>query len=127
MEKIFIGKTEFPGGRIGESPSLGLTEQLASLGISTSRMKTGTPPRIDIRSINLNEAVIQYGDAAPDKFSYLPYLSAIQNGNPQMPCYIYHTNTRFMTFFVQGSMSLLCLLDLFMARDQGIVQALKTS
>lgn len=91
--KIFIGKTEFPGGRIGESPSLGLTEQLVSMGISTSRMKTGTPPRIDIRSINLNEAVIQYGDAAPDKFSYLPYLSAIQNGNPQMPCYIYHTNT----------------------------------
>ena len=93
--KIFIGKTEFPGGRIGESPSLGLTEQLVSMGISTSRMKTGTPPRIDIRSINLNEAVIQYGDAAPDKFSYLPYLSAIQNGNTQMPCYIYHTITIF--------------------------------
>ena len=90
--KIFIGRTEFPGGRIGESPSHGLTEQLVSLGVKTDRMKTGTPPRIDIRSIDLSKSVYQYGDTHPDKFSYLPFLSAAQNGNEQMPCFIFHTN-----------------------------------
>lgn len=90
--KIFIGRTEFPGGRIGESPTHGLTEQLVSLGVKTDRMKTGTPPRIDIRSIDLSKSVYQYGDIHPDKFSYLPFLSAAQNGNEQMPCFIFHTN-----------------------------------
>ena len=90
--KIFIGRTEFPGGRIGESPTHGLTEQLVSLGLKTDRMKTGTPPRIDIRSIDLSKSVYQYGDTHPDKFSYLPFLSAAQNGNEQMPCFIFHTN-----------------------------------
>ena len=90
--KIFIGRTEFPGGRIGESPTHGLTEQLVSLGVKTDRMKTGTPPRIDIRSIDLSKSVYQYGDTNPDKFSYLPFLSAAQNGNEQMPCFIFHTN-----------------------------------
>ena len=89
---IFIGRTEFPGGRIGESPTHGLTEQLVSLGVKTDRMKTGTPPRIDIRSIDLSKSVYQYGDTHPDKFSYLPFLSAAQNGNEQMPCFIFHTN-----------------------------------
>ena len=92
--KIFIGRTEFSGGRIGEPSSSGLTEQLVDLGITTSRMKTGTPPRIDIRSINLDKAIRQFGDAEPDKFSYLPFLSAAQNGNEQMPCYIFHTNSK---------------------------------
>lgn len=90
--KIFIGRTEFSGGRIGESPTHGLTEQLVSLGVKTDRMKTGTPPRIDIRSIDLSKSVYQYGDIHPDKFSYLPFLSAVQNGNEQMPCFIFHTN-----------------------------------
>lgn len=90
--KIFIGRTEFPGGRIGESPTHGLTEQLVSLGVKTDRMKTGTPPRIDIRSIDLSKSVYQYGDTHPDKFSYLPFLSPAQNGNEQMPCFIFHTN-----------------------------------
>ena len=90
--KIFIGRTEFPGGRIGESPTDGLTEQLVSLGVKTDRMKTGTPPRIDIRSVDLSKSVYQYGDTHPDKFSYLPFLSAAQNGNEQMPCFIFHTN-----------------------------------
>lgn len=92
--KIFIGRTEFPGGRIGESPTHGLTEQLVSLGVKTDRMKTGTPPRIDIRSIDLSKSVYQYGDTHPDKFSYLPFLSAAQNGNEQMPCFIFHTNKK---------------------------------
>lgn len=90
--KIFIGRTEFPGGRIGESPTGDLTEQLVSLGVKTDRMKTGTPPRIDIRSVDLSKSVYQYGDTHPDKFSYLPFLSAAQNGNEQMPCFIFHTN-----------------------------------
>lgn len=91
--KIFIGRNSFPGGRIGESPSTGLTEQLVSYGVQTARMKTGTPPRIDIRSVDLSKSLYQYGDTAPEKFSYLPFLSSAQNGNEQMPCFIYHTNT----------------------------------
>ena len=92
--KLFIGRTQFEGGRIGEKSSYGLTEQLASMGISTERMKTGTPPRIDISSIDTDPLVRQYGDEEPDKFSFLPYLSAVQNGTPQMPCYILHTNEK---------------------------------
>lgn len=91
--KIFIGRNSFPGGRIGESPSTGLTEQLVSYGVQTARMKTGTPPRIDIRSVDLSKSLYQYGDADSEKFSYLPFLSSAQNGNEQMPCFIYHTNT----------------------------------
>lgn len=91
--KIFIGTNSFPGGRIGESPSTGLTEQLVSYGVQTARMKTGTPPRIDIRSVDLSKSLYQYGDADPEKFSFLPFLSSAQNGNEQMPCFIYHTNT----------------------------------
>lgn len=91
--KIFIGRNSFPGGRIGESPSTGLTEQLVSYGVQTARMKTGTPPRIDIRSVDLSKSLYQYGDADPEKFSYLPFLSSAQNGNKQMLCFIYHTNT----------------------------------
>lgn len=90
--KIFIGRSEFAGGRIGEPPTTGLTEQLVSMGVETARMKTGTPPRIDVRSIDLSKAIIQNGDGNPEKFSYLPFLSAAQNGNEQMPCFIYHTN-----------------------------------
>lgn len=91
--KIFIGRNSFPGGRIGDSPSTGLTEQLVSYGVQTARMKTGTPPRIDIRSVDLSKSLYQYGDADPEKFSFLPFLSSAQNGNEQMPCFIYHTNT----------------------------------
>ena len=92
--KLFIGRTQFEGGRIGEKSSYGLTEQLASMGISTERMKTGTPPRIDISSIDTDPLVRQLGDDEPEKFSFLPYLSAVQNGTPQMPCYILHTNEK---------------------------------
>ena len=90
--KLFIGRTQFEGGRIGELSSYGLTEQLVSLGIPSDRMKTGTPPRIDISSIDTSRLVKQVGDEKPDKFSFLPYLSTAQNGTPQLPCYIVHTN-----------------------------------
>ena len=92
--KLFIGRTQFEGGRIGEPSSYGLTEQLVSLGIETARMKTGTPPRIDISSVDTSSLPEQLGDASPDKFSFLPYLSSVQNGTKQMPCYILHTNEK---------------------------------
>jgi len=92
--KIFIGRKQLIGGRIGESASYGLTEQLKSLGISTGRMKTGTPPRIDITSVDLSKLTIQEGDQTPQRFSYLNIPSRIQNGEQQSPCYILHTNTK---------------------------------
>ena len=92
--KLFIGRTQFEGGRIGELSSYGLTEQLVDKGVATARMKTGTPPRIDITSVNLGNLIRQDGDAHPDKFSFLPFLSTAQNGTPQMPCYILHTNSK---------------------------------
>ena len=91
--KLFIGRTQFEGGRIGELASHGLTEQLASMGLATARMKTGTPPRIDISSVDTSSLVLQEGDVRPEKFSFLPYLSSVQNGTPQMPCFILHTNS----------------------------------
>ena len=91
--KLFIGRNEFEGGRIGEKSSYGLTQQLSERGVKTFRMKTGTPPRIDISSLDLSKMTIQEGDQNPDKFSFLPFLSTVQNGTPQMPCYIIHTNS----------------------------------
>lgn len=90
--KIFIGDKVFPGGRIGERTSLNISDQLKSAGIPTQRMKTGTPPRIDIRSVDLEKSTVQKGDLAPDKFSYLPYFSPVQADSIQLPCYIFHTN-----------------------------------
>ena len=92
--RMYIGRTMFEGGRIGELPSHGLTSQLVSMGISTARMKTGTPPRIDISSVDTEKLIHQYGDEDPEKFSYLPFLSTAQNGTPQMPCFIVHTNEK---------------------------------
>ena len=90
--RMFIGRTTFEGGRIGELPSHGLTGQLKEMGIATARMKTGTPPRIDISSVDTSKMIHQWGDEQPDKFSYLPFLSTAQNGTPQMPCFVVHTN-----------------------------------
>ncbi len=91
--RLFIGRNMFEGGRIGELPSHGLTEQLVSMGVATARMKTGTPPRIDISSVDTSGLLHQYGDEDPEKFSYLPFLSTAQNGTPQMPCFVVHTNS----------------------------------
>ena len=90
--RMFIGRTMFEGGRIGELPSIGLTERLSEMGIPTARMKTGTPPRIDISTVDTSSLVHQFGDENPEKFSYLPFLSTAQNGTPQLPCFIVHTN-----------------------------------
>ncbi len=92
--RMFIGRTMFEGGRIGELPSHGLTQQLVDMGVKTARMKTGTPPRIDISSVDTSKLLHQYGDVDPEKFSYLPFLSTAQNGTPQMPCFVVHTNQK---------------------------------
>ena len=92
--RMFIGRTTFEGGRIGELSSYGLTGQLVDMGVKTARMKTGTPPRIDISSVDTSKMIHQWGDESPEKFSYLPYLSTAQNGTPQMPCFVVHTNER---------------------------------
>ena len=100
--RMFIGRTMFEGGRIGELPSHGLTGQLVSMGITTARMKTGTPPRIDISSVDTSRMTGQFGDDDPDKFSYLPFLSTAQNGTPQMPCFIVHTNQKVHDILKSG-------------------------
>lgn len=92
--KLFIGRTCFEGGRIGELSSHGLTEQLVSLGLKTGRMKTGTPPRIDISSVDTSSLLEQIGDDAPERFSYLNVPSSVQASGTQMPCYILHTNEK---------------------------------
>lgn len=91
--KLFIGKESTDGGRVGELSSYGLTEKLASLGIESARMKTGTPPRLDAKSIDLTKLEVQYGDDKPFRFSYLNVPSAIQTSKVnQRCCYMVHTN-----------------------------------
>ena len=92
--RMFIGRTAFDGGRIGELSSYGLTGQLVDMGVKTARMKTGTPPRIDISSVDTSKMLHQWGDELPEKFSYLPFLSSAQNGTPQLPCFVVHTNEK---------------------------------
>ena len=92
--RMFIGPHSFEGGRIGEKAAYGITEQLASMGIPTDRMKTGTPPRIDIRSLDLESLLRQPGDDEPARFSFLSVPSSVQDGQPQLDCYILHTNER---------------------------------
>ncbi len=93
--KLFIGRHQMEGGRIGEPASYGLTEQLVERGLVTDRMKTGTPPRIDISSVDTSKLTIQPGDPDPARFSFLPEPSAVQGeGKPQMDCFILHTNER---------------------------------
>ena len=92
--RMFIGRTAFDGGRIGELSSYGLTGQLVDMGVKTARMKTGTPPRIDISSVDTSQMIHQWGDESPEKFSYLPFLSSAQNGTPQLPCFVVHTNEK---------------------------------
>ena len=91
---LFIGRHKMEGGRLGEQASYGLTEQLAELGVRSGRMKTGTPPRIDISSVDVSVFPLQYGDEKPQRFSFLPLPSSVQKSGSQMPCYILHTNPR---------------------------------
>ncbi len=90
--KLFVGRSEAEGGRVGELSSKGISEQLLSMGFSSQRMKTGTPPRIDARSIDFSILEEQKGDEFPAKFSFLNYPSPIQSGVKQKSCYMVHTN-----------------------------------
>lgn len=87
---IHIGEKQFGGGRAGESAARGITEQLVELGFEAGRMKTGTPPRIDGRTIDYSRTEVQPGDEPAGKFSYTdtPPLT------DQMPCHITYTNQK---------------------------------
>lgn len=86
---IHIGEKQFGGGRTGEPAAKGLTEQLVSLGFESGRMKTGTPPRIDGRTINYSVLERQDGDPPEFKFSYSDKTKPLEK---QLPCYITYTN-----------------------------------
>ena len=85
---IHIGEKQFGGGRSGEKAATGITEQLTSLGFESGRMKTGTPPRVDGRSLDYSKMILQPGDAIPEKFSYThtPTLTT------QRDCHMTHTS-----------------------------------
>lgn len=87
--KIHIGEKNFGGGRTGEKAAFGITEQLISLGFEAGRMKTGTPPRVDGRSLDYSKMEEQFGDDMPSKFSYSDETKPLAN---QRSCYITYTN-----------------------------------
>ena len=91
---IHIGEKQIGGGRTGESASIGITEQLVKLGFVSGRMKTGTPPRIDSRSLDYSKMEVQGGDEVADKFSYLDNTSPfiVPNSIKQIPCHVSYTN-----------------------------------
>jgi tRNA uridine 5-carboxymethylaminomethyl modification enzyme len=86
---IHLGEKQFGGGRAAEKASTGITEELIALGFEAGRMKTGTPPRVDGRSLDYSKMELQDGDDTPSKFSY----TDTQNLTKQRPCYITYTNT----------------------------------
>lgn len=90
--KIFIGLNSVVSGRIGEPAAIGLSDQLRKVGLVTDRMKTGTPPRIDGRSIDFSKLTPQPGDNNPQRFSFLSVPSSIQSLGNQRDCYLVYTN-----------------------------------
>jgi tRNA uridine 5-carboxymethylaminomethyl modification enzyme len=86
---IHIGEKQFGGGRTGEAAAKGITEQLVGLGFEAGRMKTGTPPRVDGRSLDYTKMEIQHGDENPEKFSYSDDTEPLKE---QRPCWITYTN-----------------------------------
>ena len=86
---IHLGLKKFGGGRAGDPASKGITEELIELGFQAGRMKTGTPPRVDGRSLDYSKMAIQPGDENPGKFSYSSMSAHLQD---QVPCYMTYTN-----------------------------------
>ena len=86
---LHFGRTQLSGGRVAEPASTGITEQLISLGFTADRMKTGTPARVDKRSIHFEEMIEQQGDHDWHRFSY---LDSVSRGLKQMSCWITYTN-----------------------------------
>jgi tRNA uridine 5-carboxymethylaminomethyl modification enzyme len=87
---IHIGEKQFGGGRVGEKASFGITEDLVGLGFSSGRMKTGTPPRVDGRTLNYNKMEEQAGDINPGNFSF---LSSSPKLSKQRSCHVTYTNS----------------------------------
>jgi tRNA uridine 5-carboxymethylaminomethyl modification enzyme len=85
---IHIGEKQFGGGRAGERAAKGITEQLVELGFEAGRMKTGTPPRVDGRSLDYERMEVQPGDEDPGRFSYLD----TERPDTQIPCHVTYTN-----------------------------------
>lgn len=86
---IHLGLKNFGGGRAGDPAAKGITEQLVELGFESGRMKTGTPPRVDGRSLDYSRMTIQPGDENPGKFSYSTQTDYLKE---QLPCYMTYTN-----------------------------------
>ena len=86
---IHIGDKNFGGGRAGEKAATGITEQLVDLGFESGRMKTGTPPRVDGRSLDFSKMIEQPGDAVPEKFSYSDRTKPLTN---QRSCHMSYTS-----------------------------------
>ncbi len=86
---IHIGEKTFGGGRAGEGASIGITEDLVKVGFESGRMKTGTPPRVDARSLDFSKMIEQPGDENPEKFSYLNSIKPLVE---QRSCYMSYTS-----------------------------------
>ena len=95
---IHIGEKKFGGGRTGEKAATGLTEQLVELGFDSGRMKTGTPPRVDGRSLNYSVMEEQWGDENPGRFSY----TDVERSTDQRCCWITYTNTQVHETLKEG-------------------------
>ena len=96
---IHIGDKNFGGGRAGEKAATGITEQLIDLGFDSGRMKTGTPPRVDGRSLDFSKMIEQPGDTNPQKFSYLNTTSPLKN---QRSCHMTHTSIEVHDLLREG-------------------------
>ena len=96
---IHVGEKQFGGGRVGEKASFGITKNLTTLGFVSGRMKTGTPPRVDGRSLNYNKMEEQPGDAKPGRFSYLPSSPTLTK---QRSCYVTYTNPKTHDILREG-------------------------
>lgn len=88
---IHVGRVHYAGGRMGDEAAFSLSDQMRELGITTQRMKTGTPVRIDGRTIDFSKVERQDGNISGHKFSYSANLNTVM---PQLPCYITYTNPR---------------------------------
>ncbi len=96
---IHIGDKQFGGGRAGERASTGITEQLLGFGFETGRMKTGTPPRVDGRSLDFSKMIIQPGDEIPEKFSFSKETSPLKH---QRPCHMSYTSPEVHELLKEG-------------------------
>jgi tRNA uridine 5-carboxymethylaminomethyl modification enzyme len=96
---IHIGDKNFGGGRAGERAATGITEQLVGLGFDSGRMKTGTPPRVDGRSLDFSKMIEQPGDDNPEKFSYLDITKPLKN---QRSCHMTYTSPEVHNLLREG-------------------------